>query len=67
MKGATSEIASAISNIVQLWREYLSTGDKRRMQKCIRIGDEIIDLILSLEVRDKKLNKLINKRQKYNN
>ena len=60
-------IAESISEIVKLIRLWIGSADHRRMAKCIRNADRMVKLLREMGIDNKKLNKYINKHDKYNN
>ncbi len=60
-------VADAITSVVSVIAKYYGDADKRRVTKAIRTGDKIVKRLHELNVLDKKLNKLIDKWDKYNN
>ena len=65
--GALGQLAEAMSQATKLLASWLDSGTQRRMSRCIRIGDNICDRIQELKIKDKALDRLIKRWQKYNN
>jgi hypothetical protein len=64
---ALGEIAKAIGKITDAINSYMSNSEVRRMRRCIRYGDILIDRIKKLDVKDKVVDKYIKLWQKFNN
>lgn len=59
--------SSAFKEITMLVRELVAGAEVRRMRKCIRQGDLIIERIVELRIKDKKLSSYRKKWQTLNN
>ena len=64
---AVSAIASAISEGFKLLSKAMSGSEKRRMRRCIEIGEKIVLRLDELNIDDKELVKLSKAFWKYNN
>lgn len=64
---ALGKIANAISEITKSLDKYLSNSEVRRMRKCIKYGDLIINRINELKIEDKELKKFVKVWEVYNN
>lgn len=68
--GSAGKIAEAITALVTALSKYMGKANLRRMKKCIRLGDRIVDKVWKLELDDKEhrvLAKLLRQWDKYNN
>ena len=61
------KIADSVTAIAQGLTKYLSDSERRRMVKCIKNADNLIDRIQELRISDGEILKLIKKHKKYNN
>jgi hypothetical protein len=61
------KMADAINQITKSLDKYFSSSEIRRMRKCIKYGDLIVDKLKTMDIKDKELKKYINVWEVYNN
>ena len=64
---AIGEVAKSISEVTKAISAYMGNANVRRLRKCVRNADKIVNRVRDIGIDDKQLNRFIKVHDKLNN